>query len=162
MTKIGDWDQTYLVRVIRDAMDKSPPSHLTHLSVDKLTVAELLTVEDRLQFTRNRAFIDVGATNGAPFTNSWVSYGSPYEAPGYWRDPLGFLHLRGMIKSGTVGAAAFTLPPGFRPAGTKTLMTLSNNAVGRVDIQADGQVIPQSPSSNLWVSLDDLTPFMAA
>ncbi|WP_166139614.1 hypothetical protein [Nocardioides ochotonae] len=46
--------------------------------------------------------------------NSWVAYGTPYATPGYRR--IGNrVHLRGVLKSGTVGNM-FRLPEGHRPA----------------------------------------------
>lgn len=95
-----------------------------------------------------------------PMTNSWVTYDADpggWSAPGYMRDHMGFVHLRGLIKSGTVGAAAFTLPVGYRPTVHDLLIgTISNGAVGRVKVASTGAVTPESPSSNVWVALDGL------
>lgn len=91
------------------------------------------------------------------FTNSWVNYGSGFNDAGYYKDALGFVHLKGLIKSGTVGSSAFTLPVGLRPQATELLGTVSNGAVGRVDIATSGTVTPTSPSNNTWVALDGLT-----
>jgi hypothetical protein len=91
-------------------------------------------------------------------TNSWVNYGSSYNGAAYRKDAQGYVHLRGLIKSGTVGSAAFTLPAGFRPGGGTILhATISNSAIGRVDIATTGTVTPASPSSNGWVSLEGIT-----
>lgn len=49
----------------------------------------------------------------ATLLNSWTNV-SPTTA-GYFKDCLGFVHLRGAVKSGTDGANIFTLPAGFRP-----------------------------------------------
>jgi len=93
--------------------------------------------------------------------NGWVRYSSTYNAPGYFKDSMGIVHLRGMIKSGTIGRHAFTLPSGYRPARRELMATLTNgNVASRLDVLTNGQVDPYS-GSNRWVSLDGLT-FRAA
>lgn len=47
--------------------------------------------------------------------NSFVNFGTPYSTAGYMKDSLGFVHLRGMVKTGASGATIFTLPAGYRP-----------------------------------------------
>lgn len=46
------------------------------------------------------------------FQNGWVNYGAPFEPAGYYMDAAGRVHLRGLVKSGTVGHTTpiFTLP----------------------------------------------------
>ena len=90
------------------------------------------------------------------FSNSWANYGSGFANAAYMIDGHGTVHLRGMIKSGTVGSSAFTLPSGYRPAATTLCSTISNGAVGRVDVKTDGTVVPSAPSSNAWVSLEGI------
>jgi hypothetical protein len=46
--------------------------------------------------------------------NSWVAYDSVHVAPSYMKDEFGFVHIRGVIKSGT-NPLVFTLPAGYRP-----------------------------------------------
>ena len=153
---IGSWDMTTLVRVIRDILEQNPTQTFQQLTVDDLNVVRRLLVADEVLFTKNANYVTVGGTGAPAFANSWVNWGAPYFNAAYWKDPLGFVHLRGVIQSGVVGSAAFTLPPGFRPAGTVLLATISNNAIGRVEVANTGTVTPISPSSNVWVSLDGL------
>ncbi len=51
------------------------------------------------------------------YQNSWVDFGSGYQAGQYMRDRTGRVWLRGLIKGGTetAGTLLFTLPSGFRP-----------------------------------------------
>lgn len=91
-----------------------------------------------------------------PFQNSWISFGGGYAPPGYCKTPMGMVHLRGVLKGGVVGAPAFTLPASFRPIYKLALGTISNETVGRVDVNPDGTVVPFAPSNNAWVSLDGL------
>lgn len=57
----------------------------------------------------------VGAAGEPSFTNGWVTYDSGRPAR-FRKDPLGRVMLGGLIKSGTNGQPAFTLPVGYRPA----------------------------------------------
>lgn len=53
--------------------------------------------------------------------NSWTNAGGPYNPAGYFKDILGFVHLRGVIANGVGGAVFFNLPAGYRPAHTYEL-----------------------------------------
>jgi hypothetical protein len=97
------------------------------------------------------------------FTNSWVDYGS-YPACAYRKDANGYVHLRGLMKSGTLGSSAFTLPTGYRPSGTLIFQGRSNvtstwgvaNA-GRLDITSTGTVVPHSSNcNNGYVTLEGI------
>lgn len=90
------------------------------------------------------------------FTNSWVNYGSGETAAAYWKDPFGIVHLEGLIKSGSVGSAAFTLPLGYRPAANVVFGVESNNSHGRVDVDTSGNVTPKTPSNNAHVQLNGI------
>ena len=47
------------------------------------------------------------------YQNAWATAGTPAA---YWKDPHGFVHLRGRISGGATGTVAFTLPVGYRPS----------------------------------------------
>jgi hypothetical protein len=59
------------------------------------------------------AYTPVGALE-----NGWLAVGTGPN-PSFGKDALGFVHLRGRIRAGTLGTSAFTLPAGFRPAETE-------------------------------------------
>lgn len=86
------------------------------------------------------------------YTNSWVTYGGTQNFA-YMKDNLGFVHLRGIIKSGTIGSAAFTLPAGYLPATTIQQIANSNGAYGQFTITTGGVVTPVT-GSNAWFSFD--------
>jgi hypothetical protein len=89
--------------------------------------------------------------------NSWTNFGGGNPAAGYMKDALGFVHLRGMVGSGTVGAAILTLPVGYRPALSSARFAAVSNAVfGYVSIDNAGNVVLQT-GSNVWVQLDGIT-----
>jgi hypothetical protein len=95
------------------------------------------------------------------FQNSWVNYaGGVYSPAGYRKDGAGFVHLRGLVSTGTVGSgvAIFTLPVGYRPAYQSLFVTISNSLIARVDVQADGKVCLTSGSAT-WASLEGITFF---
>ena len=103
------------------------------------------------------------------FLNAWTNFGSGWANSSYSKDSSGYVRLRGMLKSGTVGTTAFNIPVGFRPAATASFSVLSNGLFGRVDISSAGDVTPQPPCNNAYVSLDgiqfqctDISPYVAS
>lgn len=54
---------------------------------------------------------------GVTLINSWVDGGGE-GAPGYLKDALGFVWMRGYLTTGTAGTTAFVLPVGFRPGSS--------------------------------------------
>lgn len=89
--------------------------------------------------------------------NSWVNYNaSIYQSAGYFRSGNGIIYLRGLIKSGSVPSTVFTLPSGYRPNSTIVANVISNGAIGRVEIEADGDVNVVS-GNNTYVSLDGIS-----
>lgn len=91
------------------------------------------------------------------YENSWVDYDAdPFVGAGFFKDSLGFVHLRGGVKNGTVGAVrVFRLPVGSRPE--KTLII--QKPTYQINIYLDGSVEVVS-GSNAAVFLDGIT-FMA-
>lgn len=154
---IAQWDSTRLARFIKELFERDPPTVIGSTTVENLAIARMLLVQDQIQFSRDPNFHFVGGTGESVFENSWVNWGSPYNGASFWRDPIGMVHLQGVIKSGTVGSAAFTLPAGSRPVADLVVPCISNGALGRIDITAAGAVTPITPSSNLSVSLDNIT-----
>lgn len=79
------------------------------------------------------------------FQNGWTNQGQPPQASfkriGSWAV------VRGFISGGTMGAAAFTLPVGFRPTIGQLGPSWGEDAIatellGRVDVNTDGSVVP--------------------
>ena len=88
--------------------------------------------------------------------NSWVNYGTVVNNAGYTKDKFGMVRLRGVIKTGTIPASAFILPDGYRPVNTHIFAVISNDTIGRVDIDANGEV-KIAVGSNVYVSLDNIS-----
>lgn len=160
-SNIANWSVSTLTKFIRDVFKNEPITFSQGMTVEELTVVRKLTVKDQADFTAAERWHIVGGTGEPAFQHSWADYGSPYASAAFLKDALGFVHFVGVLQSGTLGSTAFTLPPGFRPATDELFVVMSNNAAGRLDVNSDGTVVPQSPSSNLNVSLSGVT-FKAA
>lgn len=96
------------------------------------------------------------------FQNSWVNFGSGWAAVGYCKDSLGFVHLKGLIKSGTVayGTPMFTLPVGYRPAESEIFASVSNSVFGEIAVDSNG-IVSAVNGSNSFFTLSGIT-FKAA
>lgn len=92
--------------------------------------------------------------------NGWVNYLQSRPTVGYMKDEFGFVHLKGMIKSGTVPSTAFILPKGYRPLDQIMFVVVSADAttqvIGTFEISADGIAAVTSGKNN-WLSLEGLT-----
>lgn len=93
------------------------------------------------------------------FQDGWTNYGERYNPAAYFKDSMGIVHLRGLVKNGGLGydKTIFTLPVGYRPEHRQLFVNCRHDqASGRADVETDGRVIPISGSST-WFSLDGLT-----
>ncbi len=92
--------------------------------------------------------------------NSWVNYGGSFVPAGYFIDSMGIVHLRGLVKDGSIGAGIpiFNLPVGYRPTYTELFNANSTGSLGfgRVDVNSNGDVIAVS-GDNRWISLSGIT-----
>jgi hypothetical protein len=94
------------------------------------------------------------------FNAGWNNYGGSYAAAAFYKDKVDRVHLRGLVNVGVVGSTIFNLPPGYRPSTSGILMFNVNNgnALGRIDIQPNGNVnFVVGPSAGSWVSLDGIS-----
>jgi hypothetical protein len=149
-------DLNQLTKIIKQYLEQNPVTKLPSLSVETLTVSDVLVVSDQVKFAKSLQWRFVGSQGQPPFEHSWVNYGAPYSNAAFMMLPDGFVQLHGMIKSGTLSSSAFTLPPGFRPAAAHEFLVFSNGSTGRITVGSDGTVTPVSPASNLSVSLEQV------
>lgn len=105
------------------------------------------------------AFTELEATL-ATLENSWVDWGGAYAPARYMKTHEGLVLLEGLIKDGTLGQPAFTLPVGFRPAEQKIFAVISNALLGLVEVKTNGHVVPQVGSTT-YFSLEGIV-FRAA
>ena len=75
------------------------------------------------------------------FKNAWAALAG-WQAPGFYKDAFGIIHLVGALTAGTINTAAFTLPAKYRPAAKRRFPTVSNGAIGAIDVLTSGDVVP--------------------
>ena len=89
--------------------------------------------------------------------NNWENFGDEFNTAGYFKDSLGIVHLRGLVKNGTANSVIFTLMDDCRPWRRELhAVQTNNNTIGRVDILANGDVTVVNGNSG-WISLDGIT-----
>jgi hypothetical protein len=114
------------------------------------------TIAGNLTLTNPKGFGDPTWT--APtLVNSWANTGD-YETAGFRKDGMGFVHLKGMLGSGTA-AAIFTLPVGYRPAATAVFAINAYSAFAELTITSAG-VVSLTAGTRSYVSLE-CPPFYA-
>lgn len=70
-----------------------------------------------------------------PFAASCSNLGTIYRTCGFWKDPFGLVHLRGMLQfSGTPAAGQLvgTLPVGYRPTAYEDFAATGSSAGGTI------------------------------
>jgi hypothetical protein len=109
----------------------------------------------RLENTRPEAVHRVGAVGEPAFANSWVNYDASRPAGFYRQD--GHTYLEGIVKDGTVGLTAFTLPAAYWPNTTnnRSFAVDSNGLHGLIIVWGDGRVSPYT-GSNAYFFLDGI------
>lgn len=93
--------------------------------------------------------------------NGWSNYGYESGPAGYWKDPFGIVHLRGLLTGGTITLRAFILPEGYRPPYHMVFSAPSQDLTGsfvfcRCDIDTNGDFLILT-GSNFYVSLDGIS-----
>jgi hypothetical protein len=86
--------------------------------------------------------------------NGWVDFdATSKQTAAYRKNLLGRVYFKGLIKSGTIGLRATSLPAGYRPALRAHFPTVSNDAFGYFYVDQSGDVYPLV-GSNVYFSLD--------
>lgn len=122
-----------------------------NLFLAKWALNELRRLENEKANKTQEAWITPTLLNG------WVSFGAPEDIPSYYKDEFGNVKMRGVLKSGTLSVSMFTLPIGYRPLKNKYFSIISNNVPAFVLINPSGGVNPLVGTSNVFVSLDNIT-----
>lgn len=100
-----------------------------------VTAADWNIVEDDLLYL----YGDTGWTTISTFSGTWTAVAG--TGVGYIRTG-NVVSLRGMIQSGTINTAAFTLPVGYRPSTQLNFGTVANGAFGSIVISGAGVFTP--------------------
>jgi hypothetical protein len=79
--------------------------------------------------------------------NGWSNFGGAWVPAGYMKDSNGIVHLRGLLRPGTMvaGTPIFTLPTGFRPVSNEMFPVASylggtGYVGGTTEVYPNGQV----------------------
>lgn len=105
--------------------------------------------------------VTLNAWTALTLTNSWVVASPITNSPAsaaYWVSPTGWVSFRGMIKSGTANAAAFTMPAALRSSFSRIFICHGNSGSdtqARVIFQTDGTMTPTLSWSN-QLALDNI------
>lgn len=98
------------------------------------------------------------AWTAVTYQNSWVDFGAPYGAGAFRKDAMGFVHLKGVIKSGTPTSVAFTLPSGYRPLSTRAFLSSDGGTnLGDVEIASTGTATIKGTGLGAACLLDGIT-----
>lgn len=90
----------------------------------------------------------------ATLNSPWYNFGGQYEPARYRKTIDGLLIMGGLIRGGTTGTIAFTLPVGYRPQYYQLMSTLNDNYGCRINIRSNGEVVPEKAASGSdWWSL---------
>lgn len=84
---------------------------------------------------------EVGAPGEPGFGTNWVNFQPTSASVGFYKDPLGIVHLKGTISAiGLASEVTFTLPEGYRPAKILRIGVASSGMSKTLFIDPDGDV----------------------
>jgi hypothetical protein len=94
----------------------------------------------------------------ATLKNGWTAYGQGYAIPGYAKDSIGVVHLRGGVRAGNSNNPAFVLPSTMRPKHDLSFPVYTYLAnEGSVNIYPNGEVVPLGGMVSAFTSLDNIS-----
>ena len=106
------------------------------------------------------AFHLVGGSGEPTFLNGWTAVGGS-SAPGFYKDPLGIVHLRGAVQGGTANNGAtgniFVLPEGYRPAANQQFTGGDATGTGQIAVLPTGDVRALNGAGVVLLTLDGFT-----
>jgi hypothetical protein len=86
------------------------------------------------------------------FQNDWAEYADANYGTVRYRKVGGLVFIRGLIADGTLGAVAFTLPVGYRPAQHHIFASVSAGAFVELRVLNNGDVLPLG-GNTAWFSV---------
>jgi hypothetical protein len=98
---------------------------------------------------------EIGASGEPPFLNGWANAATDLVTGGFYKDPFGVVHLKGMITSSGANSVVFILPAGYLPAKALSETVVWESGTGRIGIGPNG-IVSVSGGSGA-VSLDGVT-----
>lgn len=141
----------YTVDMYTDGLHPDDSGHDKLFNVFATAISSTLRPHDR-----SAGYKEHGKWIPVTYQNSWVDFGGAWPGASYMKDSSGYINLRGMVKSGTIGnVPIFTLPIGFRPSVLMSTAVRSGNAFGYSEIYPSGEVRATS-GSNGHFCLDNI------
>jgi len=104
-----------------------------HKDLLRLMISNLKNLDERLSVLENP---DPPVWNDLPIVAGWVNFDDSAVPASYSKDDFGKVHIRGVIKSGTVtdGTVIATLPSGYRPCADTSYPIADPGASGAASI----------------------------
>ena len=147
---------SYVVRAYTLAENNSSEDRLKERIIQDVNVSGWNDVTNNFAINDWYSTSPIQSWQSVTYQNGWTTYSGSYNAAGYYKD-RDRVYICGLVKSGTIASAIFTLPAGYRPSKHHiyTQLCLGNIPI-RLDVKTDGQVIPQT-GVNGWVSLEGIS-----
>ncbi len=129
--------------------------------VDSAVTNELLSgifTRNGINRINNLTVDTVNTWTSVTFQNSWANFNLGHATAAYRKLPDGTVEVKGLVSKSTTpapGEVIFTLPVGFRPLELRIFSTLSIDALGRADVESNGNV-KMSVGSGGWFSLQTI------
>lgn len=109
---------------------------------------------------------NVDAPNQPVFQNSFVNYGAPWVPARFYKDYVGLIYVRGLVKNATSQSPGtktiFTLPVGYRP--DQQLIFAADGSSGsaghhRIDVMTNGDVVANFSATGavVYLSLSNIS-----
>ena len=107
-------------------------------------------------------FLQVEDWNSVTFEVNWSQHSNTnFNTVGYYLDPFGRVHLRGLATHSTGGAGTniFRLPTGYRPSKNEVMVVRCNASATpcEVWVLSDGYVYLDVGIATVWASLDGIS-----
>jgi hypothetical protein len=107
------------------------------------------------------AYHVVGGAGEPGFLNAWVPFGPGSSKPGFYKDPLGVVHLEGTLAGGTASNTTtgnmFILPVGYRPAENQQFSGGDATGTGQIAVTAAGEVRALNGAGVVLLTIDGFT-----
>ena len=159
--------QTFSENMVIKAVDYAPDKVIIEVESLKVSVGkELIESRKRIESgeasgratsydTDTDGWREIGGSGEPSFENGWINYGGGFNTCAFRKDSQGFVHLKGMTKSGTDDSVIFTLPAGYRPAATELFASRSNLNAGYLQVSTAGAV-QGAFGTVVWITLDGI------
>lgn len=106
-------------------------------------------------------YVNPGDWKKPEYVTGWVDFPtSPFSGFRYRKDPMGYVHFRGMAqRSSGASTNIAQMPSGYRPLNTEIFTTSCSDTYCRLDVNSTGVVAVAATAGSLanYVSLSGIT-----